>query len=80
LWRGLDVQPVTLNPEVPNLLCAIPRFVTRNVDLNDDPISLSSVFSGIGKHRLKCSHSIFVGLWCFSTFRCLNDNPAACGG
>src|SRR5450759_265359 len=32
LRRGLDVQPVTFNPVVPNLLGAIPRFVPSNVD------------------------------------------------
>ena len=72
-----NVQLVTFKPVVSNLLSAVPRLVSGNVDIDNNLIPLGSVFPRIGKHRPKRGHSIFVGLWRFAAFRCLNDNPAA---
>ena len=46
----LDVQFVAGNSVVTNLFTAGPRLVPRNVHVDDDLISLSSIFPRIGEH------------------------------
>src|SRR5579871_1733147 len=45
-------KSVTLDPKVPPLLAAVPRFVPRNLNRRDEVASFNSIPSAVGEHRL----------------------------
>jgi hypothetical protein len=68
LRRRLDKQLAVLNPPMAPLLRAVPGFVPRNVDGSHEVLSLDSVLTAVGDHRLVKFRPFRVAGPCFANF------------